>query len=143
MTLEGTILPFIPNENVVSIINAHIQRTKDTKAELISAMQELALALRAAGSGTLDTAKYAGQALRMLTRGQVLGSEAPMRILSIIINRLSLGIIVAGLFIGSSMVALSTMEPRVLGVPVLSFFGYLGALVLSIWVVTDILRKRR
>ena len=49
----------------------------------------------------------------------------------------------AGLFIGSSMVALSTMEPRVLGVPALSFFGYLGALVLSIWVVTDILRKRR
>ena len=85
----------------------------------------------------------------MLTRGQmkvnmeVLGSEAPMRSLSIIINRLSLGIIVAGLFIGSSMVALSTMEPRVLGGPVLSFFGYLGALVLAIWVVTDILRKRR
>ena len=149
VTLEGTVMPLIPNENMVSIINAHIQRTKDTKAELISAMQELALALRAAGSGTLDTAKYAGQALHMLTRGQVkvnmevLGSEAPMRSLSIIINRLSLGIIVAGLFIGSSMVALSTVEPRVLGVPVLSFFGYLGALVLSIWVVTDILRKRR
>ena len=149
VTLEGTVMPLIPNENMVSIINAHIQRTKDMKAEMISAMQELALALRAAGSGTLDTAKYAGQALHMLTRGQmkvnmeVLGSEAPMRSLSIIINRLSLGIIVAGLFIGSSMVALSTMEPRVLGVPALSFFGYLGALVLSIWVVTDILRKRR
>lgn len=149
VTLEGTVMPLIPNENMVSIINAHIQRTKDVKAEMISAMQELALALRAAGSGTLDTAKYAGQALHMLTRGQVkvnmevLGSEAPMRSLSIIINRLSLGIIVAGLFIGSSMVALSTMEPRVLGVPALSFFGYLGALVLSIWVVTDILRKRR
>lgn len=149
VTLEGTVMPLIPNENMVSIINAHIQRTKDVKAEMISAMQELALALRAAGSGTLDTAKYAGQALHMLTRGQVkvnmevLGSEAPMRSLSIIINRLSLGIIVAGLFIGSSMVALSTMEPRVFGVPVLSFFGYLGALVLSIWVVTDILRKRR
>ena len=149
VTLEGTVMPLIPNENMVSIINAHIQRTKDVKAEMISAMQELALALRAAGSGTLDTAKYAGQALHMLTRGQVkvnmevLGSEAPMRSLSIIINRLSLGIIVAGLFIGSSMVALSTMEPRVLGGPVLSFFGYLGALVLSIWVVTDILRKRR
>ena len=149
VTLEGTVMPLIPNENMVSIINAHIQRTKDVKAEMISAMQELALALRAAGSGTLDTAKYAGQALHMLTRGQVkvnmevLGSEAPMRSLSIIINRLSLGIIVAGLFIGSSMVTLSIMEPRVLGVPVLSFFGYLGALVLSIWVVTDILRKRR
>ena len=49
VTLEGTVMPLIPNENMVSIINAHIQRTKDMKAEMISAMQELALALRAAG----------------------------------------------------------------------------------------------
>ena len=42
VTLEGTVMPLIPNENMVSIINAHIQRTKDVKAEMISAMQELA-----------------------------------------------------------------------------------------------------
>lgn len=149
VTLEGTVMPLIPNESMVSIINAHIQRTKDPKAELVDAMQDLTLALRGAGKGTLDAAKYSGQALRMLTRGQVkvnmevLGSEAPMGSLALIVNRLTLGIIIAGLFIGSSMVALSTMEPRWLGVPVLSFFGYLGAFILSVWVVSDILRKRR
>ena len=149
VTLEGTVMPLIPNESMVSIINAHIQRTKDPKSELVDAMQDLTLALRGAGKGSLDTAKYAGQALRMLTRGQVkvnmevLGSEAPMSSLALIVNRLTLGIIIAGLFIGSSMVALSSMEPRWLGVPVLSFFGYLGAFILSVWVVSDILRKRR
>lgn len=142
-------MPLIPNESMVSIINAHIQRTKDPKSELVDAMQDLTLALRGAGKGSLDAAKYAGQALRMLTRGQVkvnmevLGSEAPMSSLALIVNRLTLGIIIAGLFIGSSMVALSSMEPRWLGVPVLSFFGYLGAFILSVWVVSDILRKRR
>lgn len=149
VTLEGTVMPLIPNENMVSIINAHIQRTKDPKDELVDAMQDLALALRGAGKGSLDAAKYSGQALRMLTRGQVkvnmevLGSEAPMNSLALIMNRLTLGIIIAGLFIGSSMVALSSMEPRWLGVPVLSFFGYLGAFILSVWVVSDILRRRR
>ena len=149
VTLEGTVMPLIPNESMVSIINAHIQRTKDPKSELVDAMQDLTLALRGAGKGSLDAAKYAGQALRMLTRGQVkvnmevLGSEAPMSSLALIVNRLTLGIIIAGLFIGSSMVALSSMEPRWLGVPVLSFFGYLGAFILSVWVVSDILRKRR
>ena len=58
-------------------------------------------------------------------------------------NNDALNGIIAGLFIGSSMVALSSMEPRWLGVPVLSFFGYLGAFILSVWVVSDILRKRR
>lgn len=148
VTLEGTVMPFIPNDNMVSIINAHIQRTKDPQEELVSAMKDLAVSLRAAGGGALGAAQYSGEALRMLTRGQVkmnmevLGSDAPMSSLAKIVNRLTIGIIIAGLFIGSSMVALSAMEPRMLGVPALSFFGYLGALVLSVWVVVDILRRK-
>ena len=149
VTLEGTVMPLIPNESMIGIINAHIQRTKDVKAELVDAMGDLALALRSAASGSLASAHYSGEALKMLTRGQVkmnmevLGSDAPMHSLSLIVNRLTLGIIIAGLFIGSSLVALSSMEPRVLGVPVLSFFGYVGAFVLSVWVIFDIVRRRR
>ena len=149
VTLEGTVMPLIPNESMIGIINAHIQRMKDVKAELVDAMGDLALALRSAASGSLASAHYSGEALKMLTRGQVkmnmevLGSDAPMHSLSLIVNRLTLGIIIAGLFIGSSLVALSSMEPRVLGVPVLSFFGYVGAFVLSVWVIFDIVRRRR
>lgn len=148
VTLEGTIAPFIPNDNVVSIINAHIQRSKDPSEELVSAIENLALSLRLSANGALDAAQYSGEALKMLTRGQLkvnmemLGSDAPLSHLAKIINRLTIGIIIAGLFIGSSMVSLSGMEPRLLGVPILAFFGYLGAAVLSIWVVVDICRKK-
>lgn len=84
----------------------------------------------------------------MLTRGQlkvnmeVLGSEAPLTGLSKIINRLTMGTIIAGLFIGSSMLSLSSMEPRFLGIPLLAFFGYLGAAILSLWEVVDIFRRK-
>ena len=148
VTLEGTIAPFIPNENVVGIINAHIQRSKDPRDELVAGMRDLAMALRSSAGGTLDAARYSGEALKMLTRGQlkvnmeVLGSEAPFSKLSKIMNRLTVGVIIAGLFIGSSMLALSAMEPRLLGVPVLAFFGYLGAAVLSIWVLIGIGRRK-
>ena len=148
VTLEGTIAPFIPNENVVNIINAHIQRSKSKRDELARAMEDLARALRSSSKGMMDSAKFSGEALKMLTRGQlkmnmeVLGSEAPLSKLAKIINRLTIGIIIAGLFMGSSMLANSTMEPRLLGVPVLSFFGYLGAAILSVWVVLDISRRQ-
>ena len=148
VTLEGTIAPFIPNDNVVSIINAHIQRSKSVRGELAQAMEELALSLRSSSKGMLDAARFSGEALKMLTRGQlkmnmeVLGSEAPLSKLAKIINRLTIGIIIAGLFIGSSMLSLSSMEPRLLGVPVLAFFGYLGAAILSVWVILDISRRR-
>ena len=111
VTLEGTIAPFIPNQNVVSIINAHIQRSKNQGDELVQAMQDLALALRSSSHGALDAARYSGETLKMLTRGQlkmnmeVLGSEAPLSKLAKIINRLTIGIIIAGLFIGSSMLS--------------------------------------
>ncbi|OUO91739.1 ABC transporter [Gordonibacter sp. An230] len=148
VTLEGTIAPFIPNDNVVSIINAHIQRSKSARDELAQAMEDLALSLRSSSKGALDAARFSGEALKMLTRGQlkmnmeVLGSEAPLSKLAKIINRLTIGIVIAGLFIGSSMLSLSSMEPRLLGVPVLAFFGYLGAAILSIWVIVDINRRK-
>lgn len=149
VTLEGTLTAFVGNFNVVDIINAHIMRTKDPLEEVKSTVKEIALAADAAARGAAKAAEYSGDAMRMLSRGQlkfnmeVLGSEKPLASLGRIVNRLTLGIMVAGLFVGSSLMSQSAMEPRFLGVPVLAFFGYLGAFVLSTWVVTDILRKPR
>lgn len=148
VTLEGTLAPLIPNENVVSIINAHIKHSENLSDTLISAVKDLARALQSSTRGALDTTRYSGDAFKMLTRGQlkvnmeVLGSEAPLAGFSKIINRLTMGIIIAGLFIGSSMLSLSSMEPRFLGIPLLAFFGYLGAAVLSVWEVVDICRRK-
>ena len=110
----------------MSIINAHIQRTKDPAEELAGAMEDLALALRSSARGSMDAAQYSGEALKMLTRGQlkvnteVLGSEAPLSHLGKIVNRLTIGIIIAGLFIGSEHVVALEHGARLLGVPVLS-----------------------
>ncbi|MEE0845537.1 MAG: lipopolysaccharide core heptose(II) kinase RfaY [Eggerthellaceae bacterium] len=148
VTLEGTIAPFIPNDNMVGIINEHIKRTADKGQAAIDAVEDLVLALRGAGKGLLDAHRYGGEALHMLTRGQMkvnmemLGSEAPLNSLAKIVNRLTIALIVAGLFVGASMLSLSSMEPRLLGVPLLAFFGYLGAAILSIWVIVDIWRKK-
>ena len=148
VTIEGTVGPFIPNLNIVAIINDHIRHSKSDRDELIRALEGLTRSLRSSATGSLDALTYSGDALKMLTRGQlkmnmeVLGSEAPLARISKIVNRLTIALIIAGLFIGSSMLSLSTMEPRLLGVPVLAFFGYLGAAVLSLWIVFDIARRK-
>lgn len=148
VTIEGTVGPFIPNLNIVAIINAHIRTGKGNREELVGALEDLARSLRSSAAGSLDALSFSGDALKMLTRGQlkvnmeVLGSEAPLARVSKIVNRLTIALIIAGLFIGSSMLSLSTMEPRLLGVPVLAFFGYLGAAVLSLWIVIDIARRK-
>ena len=147
VTIEGTIAEFIPNDSVVDIINAHIIRSSDPIEATKDYMKETALELRKASEGAAQAASYSGEALRMLTRGQLkfnmemLGSEAPMAAISRIFNRLTLALIIAGLFIGSSMFA-EFGEPFLFGVPFISFFGFLGAFILSAWVIIDIWRKK-
>ena len=148
VTIEGTVAPYIPNQNIVAIINSHIAGKKGKREEIADALEGLARAVYSSGRGTLDAAAYSGEALKMLTRGQlkmnmeVLGSEAPLAHISRMINRVAIAMVIAGLFVGSSLMAGTAMEPRVLGVPLLSFFGYFGALVLSAWLVFSIWRKR-
>ena len=148
VTIEGTVAPYIPNQNIVAIINAHIKGKKGTREEIRDALEDLARAISSSGRGTLDAASYSGEALKMLTRGQlkmnmeVLGSEAPLAHLSRMINRVAIAMVIAGLFVGSSLMAGTAMEPRFLGVPMLSFFGYFGSLVLSIWLIFSIWRRK-
>ena len=54
--------------------------------------------------------------------------------------RMAIAIIVAGLFIGASIIAPYGGDYGVFGVPFCSFFGFAGAFVLSVWVIIDIWR---
>lgn len=53
-----------------------------------------------------------------------------------------MSIVIAGLFIGSSMYARATGSGPFLGVSAIPFFGFLGAFILSVWMVIDIWRKK-
>lgn len=56
-------------------------------------------------------------------------------------NRLTFGIIVAALVVGSSMVIASEAAPKVLGLPALGLLGFLVASVLGLWLAIQILRS--
>ena len=148
VTIEGTIADFIPNDNIVSIINDHIAHSADPLENAQDMLFDIAVSLRKAAEGSAQAAAYSGETLKMITRGQVkmnmevLGSDAPLATISKIVNRLTIGIIIAGLFIGSSMFAQVGGGPRIFGAPFISFFGFLGAFVLSVWVIFDIWRRK-
>ena len=147
VTIEGTIAEFIPNDSILDIINGHIRRSADPIEGAKDYLKDTAIELRKATEGAAQAAAYSGEVLRMLTRGQLkfnmemLGSEAPMAAISKIVNRLTIALIIAGLFIGSSMFA-EFGEPFLFGVPFISFFGFLGAFILSVWVIVDIWRRK-
>ena len=83
----------------------------------------------------------------MLTRGQLkvntelMGSDEVLRRLGGIVDRASMAIVIAGLFIGSSVVYYAKIEPVIFGIPIIGFLGYVSALVLALMLGREIWRN--
>ena len=149
VTLEGLLDEFIPDVNMIEIISEHIVTSKPLDRAAADEVKSLGVEAHAALHGLLGALSETKVAARMLTRGQLrvnmelAGAEEPMRMLSEMVNRLTMALIVVGLYVGSSIVYFAGVPPIVFGIPVVGFMGYVVAFVLSVWIVFDIYFKGR
>ncbi len=65
------------------------------------------------------------------------------RTLETITNRLTFGIIIAALIIGSSMIITTGVKPLLFGFPALGIVGYLVSAILGLWLVFNIIRRKK
>lgn len=147
VTLEGVLDEFLPGVSMIQIISDHVRSSGHVELLVEKEAKDLALESRAAAHGVLKAASQADLVTTMLTRGQLkfnmdfVGSEDPIDDLSHIADRLTMGVMIAGLYIGSSVVYYARIQPVIFGIPVLGFVGYVIAVVLSVDIVSDILRR--
>ncbi|MDN6769007.1 MAG: AarF/UbiB family protein [Bifidobacterium mongoliense] len=147
VTLEGLLDEFIPDVNMIEIISRHIASGDTLPGVAKKELATLGAQGRRALHGSLAALAESRIAMRMLTRGQLrvnmelVGSQEPFAMLSDMVNRLTMALIVVGLFVGSSIVYFAGMKPIVFGIPVVGFMGYVVAVVLSAWIVFDIAIK--
>ena len=71
------------------------------------------------------------------------GTEDPMSDIAHAADRLTMGIVIAGLFIGSSILYYARVQPIVFGIPVIGIIGYIVALVLGLWIISQIMNEQR
>ena len=149
VTLEGVVDNLLPNASMVDIIRRHL-RAHDSVGDLAEReARRYAREGLAASHGLLMAAGEAGHAMHMLTRGQlrmnldIAGTEDPFEDLGHIVDRLTLGIIAAGLFIGSSVVYYARIQPVIFGIPVIGFLGYMVALGIGLYVAHEVLSENR
>jgi ubiquinone biosynthesis protein len=58
-------------------------------------------------------------------------------------NRITLGVVIAALLVGSSLIVTTKIEPYLFGYPALGIVGYLLSALLSLYIVWDIVRHGR
>lgn len=148
VSIEGVINKIAPHSNVLQIISQHVIEQTLSPEHIGMKARELA---NSALRSTEALAQLPGQlsnTLSMLDRGEleVRGNiEVEKKALASIYaaaGRFSLSLISVGLFLGSSILCTTNMEPRFLEVPVLGILGYLGAFILGIYVIVVTFKNR-
>lgn len=148
ITLEGLLTEIAPSTSVIDVVSEHVVKQMfDPKY-----IGEKAVALAYDGVEAVESAArlptQLSHALAMLTRGQVSVKgnltvpDDALATIYVSAGRMSLSIMAAGLFLGSAILCTTNMAPKILGVPMLGVLGFIGAFVLSAYVLWRTLRTR-
>lgn len=148
MTLEGVLVDIAPDASVVGIISDHVKRQTLRMDALEAKAKELFAASTASAEAFTRLPLQVSNTPEMLDRGQV-KVGADLRIprdlvaaLYSVAGTVSLALISAGLFVGSSLISQTNMQPKLLEVPLLGVLGYLGAFILGVYVIWRTLLTR-
>ena len=148
VTIEGLMESIAPTTNVLEVVSQHVlkqsldpEHLKMRALDLVGAAAESTEALAKLPYQVSDTLEMLERG-ELRVKGDVSISEDALATVYASLGRASLALISMGLFIGSSILCTTSMEPRLLEVPILGVLGYLGAFVLGVYVIFVTLKSR-
>ncbi len=146
--LEGVLAQIAPQTNVLEVVSQHVlKQSFDVQHLEIRALDLVTSTIESAEALAKIPAKMSNT-MDMLNRGElhmkgdVTVDEKALNAVYSSVGRLSLSMISMGLFLGSSILCTTNMQPRFLEVPVLGVLGYIGAFVLGVYVIVLTLKNR-
>lgn len=146
--LQGTLLSLTPEISILKVVQDYIVDARYKRFDPFKQVEERTVAAVSAMDRTVELPVRAANVLDMAEKGRLkigldlTDADRPMEKLGSIVDRLSLAIITAGLFIGSSTIYAAGMQPQLFGVPIIGFLGYMGAAVLSVYIIMRIRKGR-
>ena len=149
MTLQGTVQDVNPEISVTATLEQYMKRTMFGNTDPVARAEAFAADTYRAAENVVQIPQATYDVLTELKKGelqvnmQLKNLEDPVNALRRSVERLAMGIITAGLFIGSSMLCLTDMQPQVLGIPIIGFLGFGCALLLAIYLVWKLLTAER
>lgn len=148
VTLEGVVANLAGGTNIMEIVARHVIKDELSWKGIERHLREAATSsLESAQAATrlpmvvLETLEAANQG-ELEMRGIVRIEDNALATLYAICGRISLALISVGLFLGSSLLCTTDMQPKILEVPILGVLGYLGAFVLGVYVIYEVFRSR-
>ena len=138
VTMESTLMDLSDSTNMIRIAANHMASSFDG-AKIKKDIKALGKKLYDAGYHSLDIPVQLSHILQMTKKGQlklnlnVIGSEEPITKLDKMVNRIIICILAAALLVGSSLLCTTDMQPKVFGIPLIGFMGYMSATLMGLW----------
>ncbi len=146
-TIEGVVAALDPEIDVMSVVRARAKsrfwETFDLQKEIKNSSKVIHNSFRKA----LEIPGVSSDILRMIMKGQTRFSLEHHvakdfdKLLRKLVMDLVIGLVVAALLVGSSIICLTDMELKLFGIPVLGFVGYLVAFGLALWLIFRYLKS--
>ncbi len=147
--MEGVLADIAPDINMVEIATAHMSgkffRDFDLKKELRSSGRSVLRSLRKA----LDIPSMVSDMMSGYLRGQakvnldLQVTDELAQLLRRLVRNIVMGLWVMALLISSSIICTTNMTPRIFGIPLLGFFGYVLAFIIVMYVFIRHLLSRK
>ena len=100
-----------------------------------------------AGNNGIQIPVHLNELIQMCLKGrmkinlEVMDSTVPLNTINHMINKLTVGIVSAGLLMASSLLCTTEMTPKVFGIPTIGFIGYVTALCLGFWLLFSVIKE--
>jgi len=147
-TIHGTLQTLNPGMNAFEVIaeymSGYSRKHFNLKEELTSIGKRVVTSIQK----SLDIPAQISDALRVLSKGfskvnlDLNMSDDMTKNVDTLVDRVVLALIASALLIGSSVISTTNMQPQLFGIPALGAVGFLAAIVLVIWVIVSMLKKR-
>ena len=143
-SLQGTLISLTPDISILRVVERYVRSAVNKRFDPLKEAEDGIVQTVATTDKAMQIPERVVNVLDMAEKGRLkIGfdlteANQPMEMLGRIVDRLSLAIITAGLFIGSSTIYSAGMQPQLFGVPVIGFLGYFGAAVLSVYIIVKI-----
>lgn len=141
VTMESTLMELDPKTNIINIAAGHMSGNVFRDLDVKKEARHLGRKVYEASNKTLDIPVQLSDVLRMAMKGQlkvnleIMDSLQPLSLVDQMVNKLVVCIGAAALLIGSSLICTTQMTPTLFGIPLLGFIGYVGAIILGIWML--------
>lgn len=139
--LDGVINTLCPTINVVEIVSDKLKDDFLTFDSIKKEMSDDVMALYKMNKKLLEIPALTADALKYTLKGQtkinlnLIDSKETLEVINKITDKIILCILAASLLLGSSLLCLTNMTPKILGVPILGVLGFITTFIICIWLI--------